>query len=153
MLGLEGHTIFKKSRDSTAGPLSLSGGLGFFDVGSVLHADSKSRFYALFGIGAGAVHLALQGISAGTFGGILTGQAERVKITTSGFLLKVSVGADRIMKFYGNTRIMLGIRGGVILAPGNPGWELGYEEIVGGPKTALTGPFVRLVFGCGFGGR
>ena len=150
LLGGEGHSLIGRAVGAGNARASLRGFCGFFDLGYVVHAARALVVYPLFGVGAGAVTLSLDGRAAPSFDASLAVRGERLRLQKSGFLLNFALGADRHFPPFGG-RLLVGVRLGYILAPVRSDWELGGREIEGGPDADWTGPYLRVSIG--WGGR
>jgi len=155
ILGGEGQTLAGREAGNPAYKTTLSGGFGLFNLGYVLCSGEDFMIYPLAGIGAGEIDLEIMERGTASFEEVLDNPGRGSKLATSGFLLNLAVGAEKIVRLGGGRRggLILGIRAGYIFAPVKGGWELDKLEIPGGPGISLQGPYLRLLIGAGGWGR
>lgn len=122
---------------------------------SAVHSGENIRIYPVAGIGAGGIDLEIVERATASFDEVLGNPGRGSKLSKSGFLLNLAIGAEKIIGLEGSGRggIILGIRAGYIVAPVKGGWEIGTFEIPGGPGISLQGPYVRVLIGAGSWGR
>lgn len=150
LLGGEGNALIGRAAGEGDMRASVRGFCGFFDLGYAVHAGRALVVYPLFGVGAGAVTLGLDGRSAQSFDASLAGRGEKLRLQKSGFLLNFALGADTLVPPFGG-RLLVGVRLGYVVAPVRSDWELGSREVEGGPDADWTGPYLRISIG--WGGR
>lgn len=146
ILGGEGAAMVQGAANAARGRQSLAGGVGFFDIGYVLHAGEKTEVSALLGIGGGVLSLRLDAARASSFDDILRRPGGELRLAAFGFLLQPALAVD---VWPGRSILFLGVRAAYAIAPGRSRWELGYDEAAGGPDARLTGPSLRLIVGLG----
>jgi hypothetical protein len=155
VLGGEGQTLVGRNAGNPTHQTTLRGGFGFFNLGYVIFSGEEFRVYPVAGIGAGGIDLEIAERGTASFGEILENPGRSSKLSSSGFLLNVAVGAEKIVRLGGGRRggLILGIRAGYVVAPVKGGWELDKSEIAGGPGISLQGPYIRVLIGAGSWGR
>jgi hypothetical protein len=157
VIGGEGHSFSGKHTwtDRPGGPVetALDGGYGLFNIGYVVTAKKGLLVYPMLGIGGGGLTLDVSDAPQGaTFENMLRNHQQGVKLENGGFLLNFQLAADYMMQ--GNEKgrggLLVGIRGGYMLAPGQwDNWTWNDATIGDGPDASLSGPYVRLTFGAG----
>lgn len=146
ILGLEGGIMIQGAAEGAAGRQSLSAATGFFDLGYVVRAGGKTSLAALLGIGGGVMSLRMNAGAATSFDRLLTTPGARVRLAASSFLLQPALAFDI---WPGRSPLFIGLCAAYIIAPGRSRWELGYDELPGGPDARLSGPSLRLILGFG----
>ena len=154
VLGGEGGG-FSQDVSSDTLKATVAGGYGFFDVGYVAYSRGNLRIFPFFGIGGGglALRIAQRGPMP-TFSEVLDDPGWEVEISAGGILFQVGLGLDWMLTLKERKGgIMLGLRAGYILAPTKTDWRMADRDVLGGPDTRLTGPYICLTFGGGGGSR
>lgn len=104
-------------------------------------------------LGAGSITLNITDRRAATFKDVLNDPGRSARLSTSGFLLNLGLGAEKFIGLGSGGRgeggLVIGVRAGYTFAPVKGGWELEKMEIAGGPGTAFAGPYTRLIIGAG----
>ncbi|MHB8094912.1 MAG: hypothetical protein ACYDH0_08210 [Candidatus Aminicenantales bacterium] len=155
ILGGEGQALAGRNAGNPTYRTTLSGGFGFFNLGYIVYSGEDFRIYPVAGIGAGEIDLEIAERGTASFDEVLENPGRGSKLSTSGFLLNLAIGAEKIVRLGGGRRggLILGIRAGYVFAPVRGGWELEKLEIPGGPGISLQGPYVRVLIGAGSWGR
>jgi len=151
LLGGGGYALAGKNvtRDDTTAV--LSGAVGLFHVGYAFLSKGSLKSYALAGIGCGSLSLRVTKKSSADFEEVLADPKRGSLLTTGGFLLELAMGADFFVKTKkhpnGAGGLLFGVQAGYRLAPGWGKWTMPDLDIAGGPKSGLTGFYLRFIFG------
>lgn len=161
VLGVEVYALLGHGgkAELLSGPhdVSVSGGCGFFNIGCLVLGKGRLRVYPLFGIGAGSMTLRMRTETPLPFEAILENPRGEAVLTTSGFLLNLSLGAHTFLRLgqgpKGETGLFLAARAGYVWSPERSPWEIGTEEVPDSPKAGFSGPSVKIIIGFGRGGK
>lgn len=155
LFGPEGHVLIVEEKEKAMPngnhTVSLIGAYGFFNVGYALVTSGGLNIYPLIGFGGGGTWL---NIGKNNFDDILEDPERSAEIFTGTFLLNFALGADHLIKFKEDEKVegmVLGFRVGYTYTPWKGGWWTDMIDIKGGPKTGMTGPYIRFMIG--FGGK
>lgn len=176
LIGGEGHALLPTEETTADGTFRtrFGGGYGMFNLGYLAYSDDHVDIYPILGVGGGGTTLEIIERSSPTFDDVLDDPARGSRLTTGGFMMSVSVGADyrfgpaererRRWRDRGRDRnddddedddhggLFVGLRAGWLWTPGDARWELDeLNEVAGGPNVGPTGLFIRLSVG-GWGG-
>lgn len=154
IIGGEGHRLIGKEVTSKNYKTSLEAGYGFFNLGYIVYSTEKLKVYPLVGLGGGRMTLNI--VEKGTspsFDDVLNNPRRGVELSTGSFLLNFALGADYLLRFdkdeKGEGGLIFGLRLGYIFAPSRGDWKMGEVDIFGAPDASITGPYIRLMIGCG----
>jgi hypothetical protein len=148
IIGGEGCGFLKKRGVTDDYKLSISGGCGFFDIGYMIYSSDKLNIYPTLGLGGGGLNFKIvqRGVSP-SFDDVLGDPKKGVFLsTTRGFLLKLGLGTEYLLKLWGEGGLSIGLRMGYTFGSFKD-WDMCGIDISGGPKTGFTGPFISLVIG------
>lgn len=153
LFGAEGHFLLVEEKDKTmpngSHKASLTAAYGFFDVGHILVSSGGLNIYPLIGFGVGGTSLK---IGKNNFDDILNDPERNAELSTFIFLLNFALGTDYLLKSKDDKEgvgMVLGFRVGYTYAPWKGGWWTDVIGIDGGPKTGITGPYIRFMIGVG----
>jgi hypothetical protein len=151
LLGGGGFALSGKRTSRADTSAILSGGVGLFHVGYAFLSKGSLKGYAMVGLGGGSLSLQVTEKNSADFEEVLADPKRGSLLATSGFLLELAVGSDFFVKTKthpnGAGGLLIGIQAGYSLAPGWGKWTMPDLNIAGGPKSGLTGFYVRLLFG------
>jgi hypothetical protein len=156
LYGVEGHYLITEQKDNNlqngSYNTSLTAAYGFLDVGYAVVSTGNLNIYPLLGIGVGGTWLK---IGKNNFDNILDNPQGNAEVYTGSFLLNFALGSDYLFKLKefekNDGGIVLGFRVGYTYTPWEGDWWTDMVDVEGGPKTGMTGPYVRLMIG--FGGK
>ncbi|MBD3386457.1 hypothetical protein GF407_16230 [candidate division KSB1 bacterium] len=154
IIGGEGYALIQKDKRTGTLETSLSGGVGFFNIGYILHKQKNFWIYPLLGLGGGGMNFSiLEKSQIPSFEEVLENPERGVDMYAGGLLLQVAIGGDVLLNFEQKKDkkggLVLALRIGYTFTPMSDNWYMNDMEITGGPDLHLTGPFVRLGFGGG----
>lgn len=154
LIGGEGHALIGESTTQNHVKTQISGGFGLFNIGYAAVATKQMRLYPMLGLGGGGLSLSLLDKSeVPTFDQVLKNPKRGAQLSTAGFLLSLSLGADYLFIMEENADgiggLIFGVRLGYMFAPVKGDWLLDDVEISEGPEIGVTGPFIRLAIGGG----
>lgn len=153
IVGGEGHGIIGKNVYSESFKTSIKGGYGLFDLGYMIYSKNFLNIYPILGIGGGSINLKIVEKGEAAFEEIMEDPKRGVNLSTSGFLLNISLTIDRLLKMKERERcgggLTYGIRIGYLLAPFRNDWRMDKIKIHSGPKISFRGPYIALLFGGG----
>lgn len=153
VIGGEGHRISGKKTESKDYETSISIFYGFFYLGHSLYSTENLILYPSVGIGAGRFSLKILEKGSLNFDEVLKGPKRSTRLSIGGLLINPSLGFDYLLSLRKTkkevTGIVIGLRIGYIFAPVKGNWSMEGMEILEGPKTGITGPYIRLVIGSG----
>jgi hypothetical protein len=153
LLGGEGYWTVKRSSSSPTFDTSVSGGMGFLDVGYIVGRWGNLALFPMLALGGGGITYTVVPKGSGSFDQVLDTPTRGASLTTGGFIGQLMIGTDYL--FNSSTKPdevrgpLLGVRIGYALPLTHGGWSLFGSNVDGGPSVSLGGPFVRLVFGGG----
>jgi len=153
IIGGEGHGLIEKETSSNSCGVSFACGYGFFDIGYIIYSTEKLFLYPFLGIGGGGMSLKIIEKESPDFDKLLESPEGNAELSSGGFLIHLSLGADYSLKQYkckrGKSRLIFGIRAGYIFTPFKGDWEMNDFKVSNAPKMGITGPYVRLLVGFG----
>ncbi len=157
IIGGEGQTLLGEDKVRGNYKSSIYAASGFVNLGYIVYELSGLKVYPLIGIGAGGLNFSIsQDLNSLSFNEILDDPERSVQISTSEFLIQVSLGVDYLLTLAqdedGQGGLVFGLRAGYCLSPFQSDWMMGDLQISGAPETGMTGPYIRFMFG-GFGGN
>jgi len=153
IIGGEGHGLISDELSSGNYKTFLTAGYGFFDLGYIVFSTGALNIYPILGFGGGGMSLEILRRDSPTFDEVLDNPGRNTELSTGGFLLNVALGADYLLVLGKDEKglggIVVGIRVGYTYSPIKGDWDLDGNDISGGPKVGITGPYIRLMFGGG----
>ena len=155
ILGGEGHGIVGESGLNQTYRVSYGGGYGLFNIGYVVYAKPAVLIYPMLGIGGGGQSVTITNRSTlpVSFSDLLEDPKHQSVLTKGSFLIDLSVNSNIFI--FGNTGgnssggFLVGLRAGYLLELSNARWYIDDQELVGGPDSGMSGPYIRLVIGGG----
>ena len=152
LVGAEGGVVLVKKRTSAGFKTRLAAGYAVFNVGYAAYAGGGLCVYPLVGIGGGGMLLDIVPTTGPAFNDILVHPAQKTQLTVPFYVIQAAIGADYVFPFGENEQKprgpVVGVRLGYLYTPRSDNWRMG-EPVRGGPTTAITGPFVRVMIGGG----
>jgi len=153
IIGGEGHGLMADETTTGNYTVSLTGGYGLVNVGYLIFSRGGFHLYPLLGIGGGAIDLKIHEREAPSFDEILDDPKRGSELSTGGFLLNVSIGADHLFILGGDEEgeggLVLGLRAGYTFTPIKGDWNMYDMDVGGGPDIGITGPYFHLMLGGG----
>ncbi len=153
VIGGEGHRISGKRIKSKDYETSISILYGFFYLGHSVYSTENLIIYPSIGIGAGRFSFKILEKGPLSFDEVLKGPKRSTGLSSGGLLINPSLGFDYLLSLKktekSNTGIVIGVRVGYIFAPVKGNWSMEGMEILQGPKTGISGPYIRFIIGSG----
>lgn len=162
VVGLEGVCLLDRRRAANGRASELGGAFGVLQVGYTLIESERFTLYPLLGLGGGAFSWRVQNeVRPESFEDAIRDPEKGSSLLNASFILQAALGADYWIRVKSGERatgyIVIGLRLGYAYSPFGRNWELltadQAVELADGPMLGITGPFVRLVIGCGGIGR
>ena len=153
LLGGEGYAILPREGSSPTHETTVSGGMGFFDVGYVVVSRGGLAIFPMLGLGGGGLSYSIGEKRAGGFDAVLDDPRRGASLTRGGFLGQIALGIDHL--FDGRREAtqaggpVVGLRVGYAAQLTHGDWQVFGASVDGGPSVGLGGPFLRLVVGGG----
>lgn len=153
VIGGEGYRIDGKKIKSKDYETSISIFYGFFYLGNSLYSTENLVLYPSIGIGAGRFSLKILEKGSLSFDEVLKGPRRSTRLSAGGLLINPSLELDYFLSLRKTEKsrlgIMIGVRAGYIFAPVKGNWSMESMEILEGPKTGISGPYIRFIIGSG----
>lgn len=129
---------------------SLQGEYGFVNIGFLVVSARHFQLYPLVGVGGGTINLEITQEGEFSFDNILQNSQNIVKMSKSGAVINIGLGADFIIsvdKKKSSPAFLIGIRGGYTYDTSGTEWTANGLAIDNGPAVGLSGFYVRLMLG------
>lgn len=157
IIGGEGHGLFGGEKESTISgetyKTSLTVGYGFFNMGYILYSMDDLNIYPILGIGGGGMSVKIAEREAPSFDEVLDNPRRISTLSSGGFLIKLALGADYLLKLAedesGEGGLIFGLQIGYTFTPIKGDWQMGEIDVSGGPEVGITGPYIRFMIGGG----
>lgn len=154
---------FSRNEQSTVGNInytsSLSGILGFYNIGYLLYSHEKRNInvFPLIGIGFGGMIMKIKEHEKRSFSDILEHPLEQhcESVTDTGmmFLLNVALGVDRLFITKTGKKSKKGLGAGIRLGYRFSLYNQEWPGVADGPEISFAGPYVSLTLGGGYNKR
>lgn len=149
LIGGEGYGLITGDKSYQGRNLSVDGGYGLFNLGYLFRPIQNLHVYPLLGFGGGGLSLEIGSTGAETFDDVLDTPNRSATLEKSSLLLSLGAGAEYEFSKPEGGGVRLGLRAGYLLAPYEESWQLGENNLSGGPNVSIGGPFLRLTVGGG----
>jgi hypothetical protein len=138
----------------------LNGFWGFFNFGYRVIASEGRGFnlYPVVGLGASWMNMRLTERAVLDFSDVMTDPKRESYLSKWDFIIQGALGADYTIMFDkmsrgGKPGIYLGVRIGYQYSVTDSRWNMGSLDVSGGPKTGISGFYLRFsIGGAGYGG-
>ncbi len=156
VFGLSGYAITGDLIKTDSLNVSLSGGVGTFDLGYIFLNNKIVKIYPMIGIGGSGFGLQIEKNKDVSVSNVSENPGQEIKITKGGFVADFSLNLNLTPNFdYEEKKnshgcIMTGLKLGYVYSLPTSDWKFSGGDITGGPKFGLNMFYVKLIIG-GFG--
>jgi hypothetical protein len=155
IIGGEGHGVMGNSGLNQTYRVTYGSGYGLFNMGYVVYSNPVLLLYPMLGIGGGGQSVTIIDRSSlpVNFSDILEDPKHQSVLTKGSFLIDLSLTSNLFV--FGHTGgnasggFLVGLRAGYLLELNNDRWYIDDQELVGGPNSGMSGPYIRLIIGGG----
>ena len=152
--GGELHGLIIGEKQHAGREVGIGGGYATFGIGYMFDLRRRVRVYPRIGVGGGGVGLWIQRDSVVDFDDVLEDprpvpdRDREPVLSRASAVIDVGAGVEFLPGGIGRG-LMLGLRLGYLAAPSSADWQLYEDEVSGGPKMTLRGPYFRGLIGIG----
>ncbi len=151
LVGASGHAVLARGAERGGWETRVRGGYALADVGVAAVATHRTLVAGVVGAGAGRVTAKVRPMAGGGFDSTLSAPGRALELSSYTPLAHVGLVADRLVRWRGDGRLVLGLRAGYVGRLGDSRWRADDAGVAGGPRVAPRGAYARLAVGAPLG--